>query len=73
MLLKSLTFVKNSGENCERVIDTKILIASALWEIFERNLQNMHVFRYLTMDTENGDIVYIFFLIEWSKCLWFAC
>ena len=28
-----VTFVKVSGENLEIVIDTKILIAKALWEI----------------------------------------
>ena len=34
ILLKILTFVKSSGENSERVIETKICIANALWEIF---------------------------------------
>ena len=33
ILLKVLTLVTFSGENYKRVIDMKILIANALWEI----------------------------------------
>ena len=33
ILLKIVTFVKFSGENSEKVMDTKILITKALWEI----------------------------------------
>ena len=33
ILLKTMTFVKFSGEHSRRVIDQKNLIANALWEI----------------------------------------
>ena len=33
ILQKNVTFVKFSGENSERVINKKILIANALWEM----------------------------------------
>ena len=33
ILPKIVTFVKFSGENSERVINKKILIANALWEM----------------------------------------
>ena len=36
ILHKIVTFVKFSGENSERVIDTRILIANVLWEIVQR-------------------------------------
>ena len=62
-LLKIVTFVKYSGENCERVIDTNILIPYALWE-YSKGLSltlefaeyiYMHC-RYVTMVTEDVDI-----------------
>ena len=33
ILPKNVTFVKFSGENSERVMNKKILIANALWEM----------------------------------------
>ena len=35
ILPEIMTFVKFSGENSERVINKKILIGNALWEIIE--------------------------------------
>ena len=55
---KTVTIVKLSGENSERVIDMKILIANALLEVtLSLILKFLEThWRYVTMVTDNGEI-----------------